>query len=210
MVERIKRRIISYKSNIGPGITLIGAIMLLFAGFILYGEFQQIVSMVHFYGESLESLGVDPSLLELKIGSTIGLGLGALCGAILAFKFRKIGGIICIILGVIALIGPFITIGYIDLTAIGGEIVPINLNALGFFVDPILLIIGGIVCIVSKPEIYEKEVIPVPIDLNHKERKNYLKTELINPDNYTDGELEEINWKKQKKKEKDLKKALRL
>ncbi|MFX1276625.1 MAG: hypothetical protein ACFFBP_05395 [Promethearchaeota archaeon] len=135
-----------YQSKIGPIVAMIGAILLSLGGLSVFGILGTLEILILLAGESWTSLGIDHSLLYITGGVTLFLGLGALCGAIISFKNRLIGGAICIIFGVIAIIGINIPIGVIDLSVISGGIHPIPMNGLGLYIDPFLIIIGGVLC----------------------------------------------------------------
>ncbi len=139
-----------YKSKAGPIVSTIGASILLTGSFLFLANLSLLNMLLDRMGETWASISVDPSLLYVRVGTTMLFGIGAFSGAIFAFKNRLIGGMICVIMGIISLIGPFIPIGFIDLTSIEGGIQQITLSGWGFAVDPFLIIIGGIISIFTK------------------------------------------------------------
>ncbi|TES98306.1 MAG: hypothetical protein E3J90_06020 [Promethearchaeota archaeon] len=72
-----------------------------------------------------------------------------LVGAILAFTGKKMGVYLMLIAGGIATVGMFIPIGTYTITIIP---MAVNMNSHMFFVDPILLLVGGILGLALKDE----------------------------------------------------------
>ena len=147
-----------YQSKAGQIMALIGSILLIIGGFSGIGTIEILNLIISDAGETWNSLGVDPSLLYLRMGNTLFLGIGSLIGSIISLRYKLIGGAICIILGVIIIIGWFIPIGFIDLSSISGGITTVTLNGAGLFIDPFLIVIGGILCftLYNKPRTDEE------------------------------------------------------
>ncbi|MBN1801165.1 MAG: hypothetical protein JW891_06630 [Candidatus Lokiarchaeota archaeon] len=149
----IKEKIVNKKmgkSVAGAVIGLIGAIMLTIAGVIGMLGIGAIEFLLSSSGESWATLGADPTFFYLNLIMTLVLGILALVGAIVAFKKGLPGGIILLIAGGVALVGAFIPVGVLDLTAAGGSTMALTFNSTLFFVDPILCILGGILAIALK------------------------------------------------------------
>jgi len=146
-----------YQSKAGSIIAIIGSILLIIGGFSGFGMLSYLNSIITGAGETWTSLGVDPSLLYVRMGITLFLGIGGIIASILSFRYRLVGGVICIILGMITIIGWFIPIGFIDLSSISAGIATVTMNGAGLVIDPFLIIIGGILCIVMRTKLKTDE-----------------------------------------------------
>lgn len=132
---------------IGPIIAIIGALLLLIGGIIAIMGIFELEALLASYGETWASIGADPTFLYLNFILTLVFGIIAMVGAIVAFKSVKVGGAICLIIGLVATIGNFIPIGSITITP---YVLPITLNSTFIIADPIIVLIGGILCFVLK------------------------------------------------------------
>lgn len=128
----------------------IGGIMMLMSGLIFYSEIQQIQSMLRAYGltiDDLRQIGFEPNLMYTTMIMTIIWGVIALIGAVMITKEDENGNILLLISGSLAVIGMFIPIG--DWTIPGEVSLTFYLSSSLIFVDPFLILLGGIIGKVS-------------------------------------------------------------
>ena len=134
---------------VSPILGIIGATLLTIAGFIGFGLMATLQAILTGYGFTWADVGLDPSLLTVSAILTLVWGLLGLVGAILAFTGKKMGVYLMLIAGGIATVGMFIPIGTYTITIIP---MAVNMNSHMFFVDPILLLVGGILGLALKDE----------------------------------------------------------
>ena len=122
MVEFVKGKLL-----IGPIIAIIGSMLLLIGGLLaVTNPFIQII------------MAVFPTI-ALSFVMPIILGVLGLVGALMAATGRKVGNYVVIISGLVAVIGMFIPVFFIF---------PLVMSL--FYVDPILILIGGILGVAIK------------------------------------------------------------
>lgn len=119
------------KSDSGGILALIGAILLIHAGSLAFIRTQDL---------GWEHLIQNPTLLATSFMVTIVWGIIGLAGAIITIKKNVTGGIICIIIGLIAIVGQFIPLEPIRIPLLS----TVRLNGSLIFIDPILMLVGGI------------------------------------------------------------------
>ena len=113
------------KELAGPIVGIIGSTLLIVAA--LFG----LISI---------GLGI---LFVIRIMTTLILGILGLIGAILGFTGKRVpGAVLMLLAGIVAVVGMFIPIGIYYL--------PITLVYTFFFVDPFLVLIGGILGLALK------------------------------------------------------------
>ena len=134
---------------VSPILGIIGATLLTIAGFIGFGLMATLQALLTGSGLTWADVGLDPSLLTVSAIVTLVWGLLGLVGAILAFTGKKMGVYLMLIAGGIATVGMFIPIGTYTITIIP---MVVNMNSHMFFVDPILLLVGGILGLALKDE----------------------------------------------------------
>lgn len=134
---------------VSPILGIIGATLLTIAGFIGFGLMATLQALLTGSGLTWADVGLDPSLLTVSAIVTLVWGLLGLVGAILAFTGKKMGVYLMLIAGGIATVGMFIPIGTYTITIIP---IAVNMNSSMFFVDPILLLLGGILGLALKDE----------------------------------------------------------
>ena len=135
------------KALVGPILGVIGATLLTIAGFIGFGAIATLQVLLSTYGLTWADIGLDPSLLTVNAILTLIWGLVGLIGAILAFTGKRIGVYLMLISGLIATVGMFIPLGTYILIIVP---IAVNMNSSMFFVDPILILLGGILGLALK------------------------------------------------------------
>jgi len=114
------------KELAGPIVGIIGSTLLIVAA--LFG---------------LITIGLD-ILFVIRIMTTLILGILGLIGAILGFAGKRVpGAVLMLLAGIVAVVGTFIPIGFYGF-------LPITLVYTFFFVDPFLVLIGGILGLALK------------------------------------------------------------
>ena len=134
---------------VSPILGVIGATLLTIAGFIGFGLMATVQALLTASGLTWADVGLDPSLLTVSAILTVVWGLLGLVGAILAFTGKKMGVYLMLIAGGIATVGMFIPIGTYTISFVT---IAVNMNSHMFFVDPILLLLGGILGLALKDE----------------------------------------------------------
>lgn len=134
---------------VSPILGIIGATLLTIAGFIGFGLMATLQALLTGSGLTWADVGLDPTLLTVSAILTLVWGLLGLVGAILAFTGKKMGVYLMLIAGGIATVGMFIPIGTYTITFVT---IAVNMNSSMFFVDPILLLLGGILGLALKDE----------------------------------------------------------
>ena len=142
--------VVQGKAIVGPILGLIGGLILTVGGLRIFSSIAQIEGLLVLMSMTWADIGFNPVLLYLQMILTIVLGLLGLIGAILAFVGKKIGVYLMLISGLVATIGMFIPMGTILIIVIP---IPVTLNSSLFFVDPILLLLGGIFGLLLKEEV---------------------------------------------------------
>ncbi len=189
--SKIKNNVNRVSNNNLPLFSIIGGLNLILGSFFGFIFLLSINGLLEQYGEELSEYNIDISLFYVQIGTTLLLGISAICAGFYSYKDRLIGGIICIVISIVAIVGFFITIGHVDMTSVpDGKLIPVSLNDWGFGIDPFFILIGGILCLYSL--------------IKPKTQEEYFENLKKKKENNT----EEINREKQKKREVELKRRL--
>lgn len=122
MVEFVKGKLL-----IGPVLALIGAILLLIGGLIAVAN--PLIQL---------AMTLLPTI-ALTFVMPIILGILGLVGAFMAATGRKVGNYVTIVVGLVAIIGMFIPIYFVF---------PLVMSFI--YVDPFLILIGGIIGVLLK------------------------------------------------------------
>ena len=124
----------------GPIIAVIGGSVMLIAAFMVFGSKVLIDVQLASGGLTWQDVGFDPNLYFVRVACTALWGILGIIGAILGFIGKKFGGILALLGGILGIAGWFIPLGTITL----GIPVLVSLSASFLFVDPILMLVGGI------------------------------------------------------------------
>jgi hypothetical protein len=135
------------KEKVGPILGIVGSALVLIAGFISFGVQATVEAQLALGGLSWEDIGFDPSILMIRSIIVIVLALVGLIGAILALTGKRVGAFLLLIAGIVAVVGIFIPLGTIT---IGFISIPVPMTYSMFFVDPFIMLIGGILALVLK------------------------------------------------------------
>lgn len=137
------------KALVGPILGLIGGTLLMIGGLLVLGVMGTLEATLALSGLTWVDIGLDPTLFYVNFTMTLLFGIVGLIGAILAMVGKKIGVYLMLVMGIIAVVGLFIPIGSYTLIFL---LVNITLNSSLFFVDPFLLLVGGILGLALKAE----------------------------------------------------------
>jgi len=139
-------------SKVGPILALIGGSIMVLLGIIALIIMMPAMRIISQYQIDLEQEGINIGLMYLNIILTFVWGLLAIIGAIINFKNKK-GAILVIISGAIAIVGTFLIIVPAKSVRLGNVIIYFNQITLNrsLLVDPILILIGGIIGLVKPP-----------------------------------------------------------
>ncbi|MHA1785633.1 MAG: hypothetical protein ACTSX4_12160 [Candidatus Helarchaeota archaeon] len=130
------------KSKIGGIIAIIGGSLLLIGGLIALGTMSMLETTLQFAGLTWADIGFNPIILYLNFIFTLVWGIIAMIASIMALKENNLGNVLNLIIGIVACVGLFIPIGVLSIP--GATIVTISLNSSFIYVDPFLVLIGGI------------------------------------------------------------------
>ena len=133
--------VVEGKGKVGPILGIVGASLLLIAGFIALGAQGLMEIALASAGLTWADVGFDPILFTVRSALTLVFALVGLIGAILGLMDKKIGVYLMLIFGLVATVGMFIPIGSLT---IGYMTFPVTMNGALLFVDPILILLGGI------------------------------------------------------------------
>ena len=146
----------SKKPIIGLIIIIIGAILMLIAGFSVIlvqipSYEMQIQSMLAYYRPYYPTINITGNYSALYINSIFMIMVAVIsivCGVLMLKKISK-AAIACSIIGFLTFALAFVPIGYVTLTVTGAPLtaypIPVTLGGAYIIVDPFLISIGGIV-----------------------------------------------------------------
>ena len=132
--------VVKGKLLIGPTLALIGGIIMLFSSYLVSESLVTIGHNLSDAGLQWFEVGLYPELMILAFTSTILWGILGLIGGIIAIFGKKSGSIIALIVGILGFIGALVPLG----TNITITQIPITFTGSFLFIDPILMIFGGI------------------------------------------------------------------
>lgn len=141
-------------AKVGAILGIIGSSLLLLGGLISFGSMGTLEALMTLNGLTWADIGLDPMMLYVNSGMTLVWGIFGLVGAILAMQGKKIGVWLMLVFGIIASVGLFIPIATYSILTIQFSI---NLNGSFLFVDPFLLLLGGILGLTLKEEALKEE-----------------------------------------------------
>jgi hypothetical protein len=133
--------------KVGPILGIVGAAILLIAGFMAFGTQALIQAQLGLLGLTWADIGFDPSIFMVRGLLTIVFAVLGLVGAILALKDKKIGAVLLLIFGLVCLIGSFVPIGSLTISFVT---IPVTMIYPFFYVESILMVVGGILSLALK------------------------------------------------------------
>nr|MDO8087635.1 hypothetical protein [Candidatus Sigynarchaeum springense] len=135
-------------AKVGGILALVGGILLAIGGVIALGLMGTLEAMLLMYSMTWADIGLDPNMIYVNFIMTLLFGVLGIIGGAVGMK-KKGGGVLALIIGIVAMVGMFIPIAS---ATIGISAVTIKLNSSLFFVDPVLILVGGIVTLAKPPE----------------------------------------------------------
>ena len=140
---KITQRII----KIGPILGVISSVLLLIAGFRGFALQSEIEDALTAAGLTWAAIGFNPWILMTRTILTMLFAAIGLFGTILVFNSKKLGAYLLLIVGCFAVLGMFIPIGTINFLSTS---IPVSLSYSLWFVEPFLMLIGGILTLALK------------------------------------------------------------
>ncbi len=134
-------------AKVGAILGIIGGSLLLLGGLISFTAVGTLEAALTLAGLTWADIGLDPMFLTINSIMTLLWGLLGLLGAIFAMKDKKWGVYLMLVFGIISVVGMFIPIATYTILSIP---LSIPLNGSFLFVDPFLLLVGGILGLVLK------------------------------------------------------------
>ena len=134
------------KLSYGPILSLFGGIIFLFSSFLFS---EKIIVIGHILSEAgffHYEVGLYPEVLIIGFICTIVWGALGIIGGIIALLNKKSGSFLALGGGILGLVGALIPLG----TNIAITQIPITLTGSLYFLDPIFLILGGILGLTIK------------------------------------------------------------
>jgi len=131
-------------SSWAAALGILGGIMMLIGGGLIFGTMATINSLLNEYGLTWGDIGVDPNALSASAGLTLLWGFFALIGGAAAYykESASAGTLILMLAGFIAVIGMFVPV---DTVEVGYYSLPLTLSSSLIYIDPFLVLIGGFV-----------------------------------------------------------------
>jgi hypothetical protein len=130
----------------GPILSLFGGIIFLFSSFLVSEKLIAIGYILSDAGLHWYEVGLYPELMIIGFVCTIIWGALGIIGGIIAIFYEKFGSIMALNGGILGLIGALIPLG----TNIAITQIPITLTGSFYFLDPILMILGGVLGLTLK------------------------------------------------------------
>jgi len=134
------------KLLVGPILAILGGVIMVISAYFVYASIAITEAGLVTAGLSWQDVGFNPMLFYVRVACTALWGLLGIIGAILGFKGKKIGGILAILGGILGIIGMIVPIGTITIVLS----VPVSLSSSFVFVEPSLMLIGGILGLILK------------------------------------------------------------
>ena len=135
-------------SKVGPILGIVGSAILMIGGIIGLGVQALLEIQLSLLGVTWADIGFDPSILMIRVVITIVVAILGLIGAILAITGKKAGAFILLIMGIVAIVGSFVPMATINLGVYGS--IPVTLIYPFFYVESILMLVGGILALALK------------------------------------------------------------
>jgi hypothetical protein len=132
---------------------IIGGILLLIAGPLLLLTFMMNTSFFSGTGIVWSDYGASSMPYLVNAGLTFLWGILAIVGAILGKKGSSAGHVLCLIVGIIAVVGLFIPLAAASTITVGGQSFELGATTLSgsfIYVDPFLVLIGGIIGVATR------------------------------------------------------------
>jgi hypothetical protein len=141
--------VVSGKAKVGPILGIVGSAILFVAGLTATTTRGLIEIQLDGLGLTWGDIGFDPFLFTIRFIATLVCAILGLLGAILALLGKKLGAIILLIFGAITILGSFLPMAILN---IGLATIPITLIYPFFYIESILMLVGGILGLVLRAE----------------------------------------------------------
>lgn len=139
--------VVKGKMLIGPILAIIGGIVMAFSSYMVFTSIAHIEANLAIAALTWEDTGFSRELMYLRSICTLLWGLMGIIGAIFALIGKKFGSVIALLGGILGIAGMFIPLGAITINTV---VMPVSLSASFMFLDPIIIIIGSLIGLLSK------------------------------------------------------------
>ena len=138
--------VVKGKLLIGPILALIGGIIMLFSTYLVSESLVAIGVNLSIAGLHWFEVGLYPELMTLGFICTLLWSVLGIIGGIISIFGKKSGSIIALIVGILGFVGALVPLG----TNLIVTQIPITFTGSFLFIDPILMIFGGILGLTLK------------------------------------------------------------
>lgn len=138
--------VVKGKLLVGPILALVGGVIMIVASFFVFMSIFITEASLTGSGLTWADVGFSRDLMYLRFILTLLWGVLGIVGGILAIFGKKFGSILALIGGIIGIAGMFIPLGTITFIVP----VPVSMSSSFMFVDPTLMLIGGILGLALK------------------------------------------------------------
>ena len=138
--------VVKGKLLVGPVLALVGGIIMLFSGYFVFASIASIEETLALAALSWADAGFSLELMYLRVACTFLWGVMGIIGGIIAIIGKKLGSVLALIGGLLGVVGMFVPLGTITIVIA----VPVTLSASFMLLDPIIIVLGGIIGLILK------------------------------------------------------------
>lgn len=138
--------VVKGKLLVGPILALLGGIIMLSSGYFVFISITSIEESLAIAALTWAEVGFSIELMYLRVICTLLWGILGIIGGIIAISGKKFGNLLALIGGLLGIVGMFIPLGTITIVIA----VPVSLSASFMLLDPIIIVLGGIIGLVIK------------------------------------------------------------
>ena len=138
--------VVKGKLLVGPILALLGGIIMLSSGYFVFTSITSIEESLAIAALTWADTGFSIELMYLRVICTLLWGILGIIGGIIAISGKKFGNLLALIGGLLGIVGMFIPLGTITIVIA----VPVSLSASFMLLDPIIIVLGGIIGLVIK------------------------------------------------------------
>ncbi len=142
----MNKMVVKGKLLVGPILALVGGAIMLISSVFVFISIGITEAELIGGGLTWADVGFPKELMYVRFALTLIWGVLGLIGGILAMLGKKFGSILALIGGIMGIAGMFIPLGTITIIIP----FPVSLSASFVFVDPTLILVGGILGLALK------------------------------------------------------------
>ena len=133
------------KMKTGGILGLVGGIIMVVAGITAFFAGTILQAEASLLGVTLPASLIADPLYGVPAAITLVLAIIAIIGGVIGMKGTKAGGALCLIAGIIVIVGVFIPIAAVGSYVVSGVTIPVTIHLTStFYIDGLLAIVGGI------------------------------------------------------------------